>query len=481
MTALPNLTPAYGEIFLALAGMALLMVGVFRKKDPVHGVTLLALLAFAVAAVLALVTNGTEVVTFNGLFVVNAFTGFAKLLVLLGAGLAMLLALPWARNEGIARYELPVIMVFAVLGMMMMVSANNLISLYVGLELQSLALYVLAAFNRGNQKATEAGVKYFILGALASGLLLYGSSLIYGFAGTTSFAGLADALTGAQNNVGVLVGMVFVICGLAFKISAVPFHMWTPDVYEGSPTPVTAFFSVAPKIAALCLFLRLLVGPFDDLILQWRQVLTVICVASMLWGAVAAIAQNNIKRLMAYSSIGHVGYALIGLVAGTQDGARGMIYYMLIYLFMNVGTFAVILSMRVKDRYVESINDLSGLSKTNPAIALALTVLMFSMAGIPPLAGFFGKYFVFSAAVNAGLIPMAVIGVLSSVIGAFYYLRLIKIMYFDEAGETFDRPDLSTALVMGVCALVVVVFIFLPEPLLAGADAAAAALFPSPS
>lgn len=478
MTALPNLVPAYPEMFLALAGMALLMVGVFRKTDPSRGVTLLALLAFGIAALLAMTTNSVDTITFNGLFVVNAFTGFAKLLILLGAGLAMLLALPWAKNEGIARYEMPVVMLFAVLGMMMMVSANDLLSLYVGLELQSLALYVLAAFHRGNLNATEAGVKYFVLGALASGLLLYGSSLVYGFAGTTSFAGLAEALTGAQDNVGVIVGVVFVICGLAFKISAVPFHMWTPDVYEGSPTPVTAFFSVAPKIAALCLFIRVLVGPFDDLLMQWRQVLTVICVASMLWGAVAAIAQTNIKRLMAYSSIGHVGYALIGLVSGTQEGARGMIYYMLIYLFMNVGTFAVILAMRVKERYVENINDLSGLSKTNPAIALALTILMFSMAGIPPLAGFFGKYFVFVAAVNAGLIPLAIIGVLSSVVGAFYYLRLIKVMYFDEAGEAFDKPDFSTGLIMGVCAFAVVVFILVPEPMLAGADNAAAALFP---
>lgn len=478
MTALPNLVPAYPEMFLALAGMALLMVGVFRKTDPSRGVTLLAILAFVVTAVLAMTTNSVDTVTFNGLFVVNAFTGFAKLLILLGAGLAMLLALPWAKNEGIARYEMPVVMLFAVVGMMMMVSANDLLSLYVGLELQSLALYVLAAFHRDNLNATEAGVKYFVLGALASGLLLYGSSLVYGFAGTTSFAGLAQALTGAQDNVGVIVGVVFVICGLAFKISAVPFHMWTPDVYEGAPTPVTAFFSVAPKIAALCLFLRILVGPFDDLLMQWRQVLVVICVASMLWGAVAAIAQTNIKRLMAYSSIGHVGYALIGLVSGTQEGARGMIYYMLIYLFMNVGTFAVILAMRVKDRYVENISDLSGLSKTNPAIALALTILMFSMAGIPPLAGFFGKYFVFVAAVNAGLIPLAVIGVLSSVVGAFYYLRLIKVMYFDEAGEAFDKPDFSTGAIMGICAFAVVVFILVPEPMLAGADSAAAALFP---
>ena len=475
---MPNLVPAYAEIFLALVGMFFLMVGVFRKQDPVRGVAFMAIFAFVIAAFMALATNAAPTVTFSGMFVVNAFTGFAKVLVLLGAGFAMVLMLPWARREGIARFELPVLMVFAVLGMMMMVSANDLLALYVGLELQSLSLYVLAAFHRGSLRATEAGVKYFVLGALASGLLLYGSSLIYGFAGTTSFDGLASALSNAQENVGVIVGVVFVISGFAFKVSAVPFHMWTPDVYEGAPTPVTAFFSVAPKIAALCLFLRVLVGPFDDLLFQWRQVLIVVCVASMLWGAVAAIAQTNIKRLMAYSSIGHVGYALIGLVAATPEGARGMIYYMLIYLFMNVGTFAVILAMRVKDRYVEGIDDLSGLSKTNPAIALALTILMFSMAGIPPLAGFFGKYFVFMAAINAGLIPLAVIGVLSSVIGAFYYLRLIKIMYFDDSVEGFDKPDLSTSVVIGVCAVAVVVFILVPEPLLSGADAAAAALFP---
>lgn len=478
MTSVPNLMPAYAEIFLAIAGMLLLMVGVFRKKDPIEGVAWLAIISFVLAGALVIGTNAGTVTTFSGMFTVNAFTGFAKLLVLLGGGLAILLTLPWAKNEGLSRYELPVVMVFAVLGMMMMISANDLIALYVGLELQSLSLYVLAAFHRGNLRATEAGVKYFVLGALASGLLLYGSSLVYGFAGTTSFAGLAIALSDAQNNVGVIVGVVFVICGFAFKVSAVPFHMWTPDVYEGAPTPVTAFFSVAPKIAALSLFLRVLVGPFDDLLFQWRQVLTVICVASMLWGAVAAIAQTNIKRLMAYSSIGHVGYAMIGLVAATPEGARGMIYYMLIYLFMNVGTFAVILSMRIKDRYVEGINDLAGISKTNPAIALALTVLMFSMAGIPPLAGFFGKYFVFVAAINANLIPLAVIGVLSSVVGAFYYLRLIKIMYFDDSVEGFDETDLSTGMVMGVCAIAVVVFILIPEPLLAGADAAASALFP---
>ncbi len=477
MSAVPNLVPAYAEIWLACVGMFLLMVGVFRKQDPVRGVAVMAIIAFIIAALMVVITNNTSAVTFSGMFVVNAFTAFAKVLVLAGAGFAMILTLPWARHEGIARFELPVLMAFSALGMMMMVSANDLIALYVGLELQSLSLYVLASFHRGNLRATEAGVKYFVLGALASGLLLYGSSLIYGFAGTTSFTGLAGALSNAQENTGVIVGVVFVISGFAFKVSAVPFHMWTPDVYEGAPPPVTAFFSVAPKIAALCLFLRVLVGPFDDLLFQWRQVLIAICVASMLWGAVAAIAQTNIKRLMAYSSIGHVGYALIGLVAATPEGARGMIYYLLIYLFMNVGTFAVILTMRIKDRYVEGIEDLSGISKTNPAIALALTVLMFSMAGIPPLAGFFGKYFVFMAAINAGLVPLAVVGVLASVVGAYYYIRLVKIMYFDESVEGFDKPDLSTSTVVGVCAIAVVVFILLPEPLLAGADAAAAALF----
>jgi len=477
MYQLPNLAPAYPEIFLAISGMALLMLGVFRTKDSTTLLTWLAIFAMGGAAALTCYFATAPMTTFESLFVVNDFTAFAKLMVLGGAALSLLLISSWAQKEQAARFELPIVVLFSTLGMMMMISANDLIALYVGLELQSLALYVLAAYNRNNLRSTEAGVKYFVLGALASGLLLYGSSLIYGFAGTTTFDGLAAAVGSAPTETGVIVGLVFLIAGLAFKVSAVPFHMWTPDVYEGAPTPVTAFFSVAPKIAALCLFLRVMAGPFLPMIDQWQQVLVLISVMSMLWGSVAAIQQRNIKRLMAYSSIGHVGYALIGLIVGTQEGARGMLFYLLIYLFMNLGTFACILAMRVKGRYVEDLSDLGGLSRTNPAIAMALAIFMFSMAGIPPMAGFLGKFYVFKAAVDAGMVSLAVVGLLASVIGAFYYLRLIKIMYFDEPVEAFDKPDFATGAIMAGCSILMLVLFVVPAPLVEGAENAARALF----
>jgi NADH-quinone oxidoreductase subunit N len=362
-----------------------------------------------------------------------------------------------------------------------MISANDLISLYLGLELQSLALYVVAAFQRDSLRSTEAGLKYFVLGALSSGMLLYGASMIYGFAGTTGFLGLATALTdSAAAPVGLIIGLVFVLTGLAFKVSAVPFHMWTPDVYEGAPTPATAFFSVAPKMAALALFVRVMVHPFGDLIEQWRQIIWFIAVASMLLGSFAAINQTNIKRLMAYSSIGHVGYALIGLAAGSEAGVRGILIYMAIYLFMNVGTFAVILCMRREGRMVERIDDLSGLSRSQPTLALALAIFMFSMAGIPPLAGFFAKFYIFMAAIDAHLFVLAVIGVVTSVVGAFYYIRIVKLMYFDEpVGVPFDRPisvELKAVLVLS--AVVILFWFVLPGPIFNAADAATAALFP---
>jgi len=476
MSALPAFAPAFPEIFMALAAMALLLLGVFRTKDSTSLVSWLAVGVMAVAAYLAL-RGPDSATTFSDLFVVNSFTTFAKVLVLIGAALTLLMVNSWAHTEKVARFELPLLMLFSTLGMMMMISANDLIALYLGLELQSLALYVLAAYHRDNQRSTEAGVKYFVLGALASGLLLYGSSLVYGFAGTTTFDGLAAAVKSGPSTLGVIVGVVFVIAGLAFKVSAVPFHMWTPDVYEGAPTPITAFFSVAPKIAALCLFLRVLVGPFAAMIEQWQQVIILISILSMGWGAAAAIAQKNIKRLMAYSSIGHVGYALIGLLVGNEEGARGLLFYLLIYLFMNVGTFAVILSMRVKGKYVEDISDLAGLSKNNPVMAMALAIFMFSMAGIPPLAGFLGKFYIFVAAVNAGFVTVAVVGLLASVVGAYYYLRIIKIMYFDEPAAVFDRPDLTTGIIIGVSSVLMLVYFIVPAPLVSGAEAAAQALF----
>jgi NADH-quinone oxidoreductase subunit N len=477
MSNLPDFVPAYPEMFLAVAGLALLMVGVFRSKDATGLVTWLAVAAMAITAALIVTGPQGPVKTFSGMFVVNSFTTFAKLLTLAGAAISLWMINAWAQKEQLARFELPVLVLFATLGMLMMISSSDLISLYVGLELQSLALYVLASYHRNNLRSTEAGVKYFVLGALASGLLLYGSSLVYGFGGTTSFEGLATAMASApEGNVGVIIGIVFVIAGLAFKVSAVPFHMWTPDVYEGAPTPITAFFSVAPKVAALALFLQVLAGPFAPLVGQWQQVLVLISVLSMGWGAVAAVGQTNIKRLMAYSSIGHVGYALIGLAVGSTDGARGMLFYMLIYIFMNLGTFAVILSMRIKGRAVEDIKDLAGIAKTNPGIAMALATLMFSMAGIPPLAGFLGKFYVFMAAIEANMVPLAVFGLLASVVAAFYYMRLIKIMYFDAPVDAFDKPDVASGLIMTVCSIAMLVLFFIPAPFVDGAAAAAKAL-----
>jgi NADH-quinone oxidoreductase subunit N len=477
MTEIGNIAPALPELFLAAAGLALLMLGVFRKSESTGLVGWLAIAAMVVAAFLVLGLDSGAVAVFNGLFVTDGFAVFTKVMVLGGSAVSLVMALSWLNTEAMKRYEFSVLILFATLGMMMMISANDLMSLYLGLELQSLALYVVAAFNRDNSRSTEAGLKYFILGSVASGLLLYGASLVYGFTGTTNFVLLAEVLAAGEPSIGVIVGLVFVIAGLAFKVSAVPFHMWTPDVYEGAPTPVTAFFAVAPKVAAVALFVRTLIGPFGDLIDAWQQVIVVIAILSMLVGSFAAIGQSNIKRLMAYSSIGHMGYALIGLAVGTEEGIRGVLIYLAIYIVMSAGTFAVILSMRQKGRAVESISDLSGLSKTSPGMAAALTIFMFSMAGIPPLAGFFSKLYIFLAAIQEGFYVTAVIGVLASVVAAYYYLRIIKVMYFDEAGEAFDRPALATRAVLWSTTFVTLLFFAWPAPLIASAQAAAQALF----
>ncbi|CAA7621028.1 NADH-quinone oxidoreductase subunit N [Candidatus Terasakiella magnetica] len=480
-----DLAPALPEVFVAIAGLALLMLGVFRKDNATRTVSLLVIMVMA-AALMLVSSLGTERhLAFGGLFVADRFAGFAKGLILLASAFSVAMSLQFLEKEKIARFEYPVLVLFATLGMMMMVSANDFLALYLGLELQSLSLYVLAAFNRDNLKSTEAGVKYFVLGALASGMLLYGISLLYGFGGSTSFETLANLFAGGHDhpvkpNMGIIAGLVFVLAGLSFKISAVPFHMWAPDVYEGAPTPVTSFFAVAPKIAAICLLTRVMFGPFADLVVQWRQVIEFIAIGSMFVGAFAAIVQTNIKRLMAYSSIGHVGFILVGIAAGSDLGVQGVLIYLAIYLFMNLGTFAVILSMRQKGRMVEGIEDLAGLAKSNPVMALVMATLMFSMAGIPPLAGFWGKFYVFMAAVQAELYTLAILGVLSSVVSAYYYLRVIKVMYFDEPTEAFDRPvGRSMALVMAVSTLVVLVFTFVPAPLVSSAKAAAAVLFPA--
>ncbi len=488
LSEMPNLVPALPELFLAVAIMVLLMLGVFLKSDTEDGairisrhVLNLSILSLVLAGLLVLTVSGERLSTFGNMFVTDQFAVFVKILILVGAALTLFISRQYLELHNMARFEYGILCVFACLGMLMMVSANDLISLYVGLEMQSLSLYVVAAFRRDEQRSTEAGLKYFVLGALASGMLLYGSSLIYGFSGTTNFTVLSEIFAHSGDHapsLGVIIGIVFILAGLAFKVSAVPFHMWTPDVYEGAPTPVTAFFAVAPKIAGLALFLRVMTGPFGDLVDQWQQIIVFVSIASMVLGAFAAINQTNIKRLMAYSSIGHIGYALIGLAVGTESGVYGVMVYLGIYLFMNVGTFACILCMRRGDIMVEDISDLAGLSKSQPLLAMALTVFMFSMAGIPPLAGFFGKLYIFVAAIEAELYTLAIIGVLSSVVGAVYYLRIIRVVYFDDAGDQFDKPiPRSIAYVVTLCAALMLFFILYPAPLLNPAAAAAAALF----
>ncbi len=478
-----DLITALPELLLACLAMALLMFGVFRGDKATPTVLLLSVATLVVLIALIALGPRGEATAFGGLFVSDGYGDFMKILVLIGSATAMVMSLRYFENEGVVRFEYPILMLFATLGMLMMISANDLISLYLSLELQSLSLYVIAAIRRDSLRSTEAGLKYFVLGALSSGMLLYGASLIYGFAGTTSFEALADvfAVSAAADHgpsVGLIIGLVFLLSGLAFKVSAVPFHMWTPDVYEGAPTPIAAFFASAPKVAAIALLARVMMGPFGEFTAQWQQIVVVISIASMVLGAFAAIYQTNIKRLMAYSSIGHVGYALVGLAAGTEEGLRGLIVYMAIYVIMNLGTWACILCMRQKQIMVEGIEDLKGLSKSNPMMALALGIFMFSMAGIPPLAGFFGKLYVFLAAIEAGLYTLAVIGVLSSVVGAFYYLRIVKLMYFDEPTEAFDRPiGREMTVILAGTGLLILLFFVVPGPVIGGAAAAAAALF----
>ena len=453
---LPNLVPVMPEIILAIGSMLLLMLGVFRGNKSFSQVTLLSVLVLVVTGfVLLTQVGGERQLTFGGMFVSDSFAIFTKVLILIGSGVAMLISINYLKDHSIDKFEYPILILLATLGMMLMVSANSLLSLYMGLELQSLSLYVLAAMNRDRTRSTEAGLKYFVLGALSSGMLLYGISLVYGFSGSVNFDVLSETLKGgADASIGVIIGMVFLIAGLAFKISAVPFHMWTPDVYEGSPTPVTAFFAAAPKVAAFALFIRVMIGAFPEMHSEWQQVIIFISVASMFVGAFLALVQKNIKRLMAYSSIGHIGYALMGLAAGTETGIEALLIYLAIYLTMTLGAFAAILSMRRADGMVEDINDLSGLSSNNLPMAVAIAIFMFSLAGIPLLAGFLGKWFVFKAAVEAGLIPLAVIGVVTSVVGAFYYLNIIKIMFFNEPAEVFEPiGSRSISAVIGVSAV----------------------------
>jgi NADH-quinone oxidoreductase subunit N len=446
------------ELALAVGAMLLLMLGVFAG-DRSSGLvtTLSALLLIACGAWIVLM--GEDGRAFGDAFISDPFARFMKLLSLAGSAVALIMAVGFAREQKFERFEFPVLIVLSSLGMLLMISAGNMIALYLGLELQSLAIYVLAAFNRDNLRSSEAGLKYFVLGALSSGMLLYGISLVYGYTGNTGFDAIATALGGGERQLGLVFGLVFVLAGLAFKLSAVPFHMWTPDVYEGAPTPVTAFLAAAPKMAAMALIVRVTMEAFKPIVADWQQIVVFIAIASMLLGSFAAIGQRNIKRLMAYSSIGHVGFALIGLASNSEAGIRGVAIYMLIYMVMTLGTFAFILAMRRNDKNVEEIADLAGLSATNPLMATILTVLMFSLAGIPPLAGFWAKWYVFLAAIDAELYALAVIGVLASVVGAYYYLRIIKLMWFDEPVGAFQPMAGELRAVLGLSGAFVLFYV----------------------
>ena len=423
------------EVILAIFAMLALLGAVYTGKDATQGTLTWATIGVMVALALWIGLGAVPYrVAFGGMFNDDAFARFAKVVILLSASAILAVSQDYMVRRDLARFEYPILILLAVVGMMVMVSAGDLMALYMGLELQSLALYVIAAFRRDSPQSTEAGLKYFVLGALSSGLLLYGASLVYGFAGTTLFSGILSTLNGSVP-LGLLFGLVFMLAGLAFKVSAAPFHMWTPDVYEGAPTPITAFFATAPKVAAMALIARLCHDAFGPIPGQWSQVLAALAVTSMFWGAVAAIGQRDIKRLMAYSSIAHMGFALMGLAAGGAEGVSAMLIYMTIYVTMNVGTFAFILSMEKNGEPVTDIQSLGQFSKREPAKALAILVLMFSLAGVPPMLGFFGKFYVLKAAVDAGMTWLALAGAVASVIGAFYYLRIVYYVYFGSEAD----------------------------------------------
>ena len=445
-----NLSFIIPEIFISLSVMFLLILGVFKKNsfELIHNLSIIVLLITGI-----IVFNETldieKILLFNGSVVIDYLSSFMKIITLLAAFIVLAISKNYLDNFKISKIEYPILILSSVLGMMVMISSNDLIVFYMGLELQSLALYVLATFNRNNLKSSEAGLKYFVLSALSSGLLLYGCSLIYGFSGSTNFEIIASQLD--SNEYALTFGIVFILVGLAFKISAVPFHMWAPDVYDGSPTTVTLFFTMVPKIAALTVFIRFLYVPFLELIDQWQMILVFLSIASMLFGAIAAIGQKNIKRLIAYSSIGHIGYALAGVASASNDGIQSSVIYLTIYIVMNLGLFSCLLMLRRNDNYYESIDDLSGLSKNHPILSFSLLVILFSLAGIPPLAGFFAKFYIFKAVIEQSMYFLAIVGLLSTVIAAFYYLRIIKIIYFDPEKEKYDQdhsPWLKFSLIL---------------------------------
>tara|TARA_Y100000022_G_scaffold58769_1_gene50352 strand:- start:1830 stop:3251 length:1422 start_codon:yes stop_codon:yes gene_type:complete len=461
-----NLEFVFPEIFVSLSIMFLLILGVFKKK----GSKLILNLSLIILLVTAVLTfNETiginEITLFNGSIIIDYLSSFMKIITLVAAFFVLVISSNYLKSIKIFKIEYPILILSSVLGMMIMISSNDLIVFYMGLELQSLALYVLATFNRDQIKSSEAGLKYFVLSALSSGLLLYGCSLIYGFTGSTNFNVIANQLN--SNEYALTFGIVFILVGLAFKISAVPFHMWAPDVYEGSPTSVTLFFTMVPKIAALTVFIRFLYVPFLNLIDQWQMILVFLSIASMVFGAVAAIGQKNIKRLIAYSSIGHIGYALAGLTTGSNEGIQSSVIYITIYILMNLGLFSCLLMMKRNNVYYEQIDDLSGLSKNHPLLSLSLLVILFSLAGIPPLAGFFAKFYIFKSVLEQSMFFLAIVGLLSTVIAAFYYLRIIKIMYFDKEKEKYDTDhSLWLKFSLTVSTLLILIYFIFPSQLI---------------
>jgi len=446
------------EIFLSISIMVILMLGVFIKKS-YKLVNNLIILSLVFTGLLIFQQQNSSVKIFNDNYIIDNFSVFMKILTTISCIFILIISNDYIKNTKINKFEYPILILTSVLGMMIMISSYDLIVFYMGLELQSLSLYVLAAFNRDSIKSSEAGLKYFVLSALSSGLLLYGCSLLYGYTGSTNFEIISKSLD--PNNIISIFAIVFIVVGLAFKISAVPFHMWTPDVYEGSPTSVTSFFALVPKIAALTVFIRFMYVPFVNAIDQWQNIIVFLSIASMILAAVAAIGQSNIKRLMAYSSIGHMGYALAGVATGTVEGVKSSILYLTIYLIMSLGTFACIFMMKRDNIFFEDISELSGLSKSRPILSLGFLILLFSLAGIPPLAGFFAKFYVFMAVIQANMYGLAIIGLITTVISAFYYLRIIKVIYFDKSKDSFDESKdrgIKASLFIS-CVLVVFYFI----------------------
>ena len=459
-----NLNILLPEIFLVLSIFSVLMLGVFIKNsfNLIFNLT-----SIIIVITIIIILNSPSAVEkiFLESFIKDGFSNFFKILILISSLFVLNSSKIFISDNKIDKFEYPIIILISILGMFFMVSSNDLILFYLGLELQSLALYILASIDRDNLRSSESGIKYFVLSALSSGLLLYGCSLLYGFTGSTNFDLISDQLT--KENIGAIFAMVFILVGLAFKVSAVPFHMWTPDVYQGAPTPITAFFALAPKIAAMGLLVRFLFNSFGELYLDWQQIIFFISIASMILAAFAAIAQTNIKRLMAYSSIGHIGYALIGVACVSSEGLRSLLIYLMIYLVMNVSVFTVILSLKRNDAYFENISDLSGMYKNHPFTTILVALMMFSLAGIPPLAGFFGKFYIFVAALESNMVFLAVIGIIASVISAFYYLRIVKIMYFDEPKEEFDGVNIRSLQVLFYpSSFLVILFFIYPAPII---------------